>query len=229
MLAKVLDTGMRPVLFLGIFFLVLFSAVADAQTRYVTDTLVITFRPGPSTEYVPSRNLTSGARVEVLEELVDDGYSRVRLEDGDEGWVLSQYLQTDLTAAQRLATATRELNDIGQSAESLQGQASELETELIATRQSLAEAEASRSRLEVELADIRSASASAIETRSQNERLTARVSNLTAEVDLAEMEVRDLRSRSRQSWFIVGASVLLGGIVIGLVAPSFRRKRRSSW
>jgi len=38
-----------------------------------------------------------------------------------------------------------------------------------------------------------------------------------------------LSSRSRQNWFIVGAGVLSGGIVIGLIAPSLRRKRRSDW
>ena len=220
---------MKRFQFLGLACLLLCAAAADAQTRYVSDSLIITVRTGPSTQNSVTRNLGSGDRVEVLEELPDDGYSRVRLADGEEGWVLSRYLQTELTAALRLVTATRELAEAGQSADSLQGQATELETDLIATRQALDEAEASRERLETELADIRSVSASAIATRDQNQRLTARVSNLTAEADLAEMEVRELSSRNRQSWFIVGASVLLGGIVIGLVAPSLRRKRRSSW
>jgi SH3 domain protein len=38
-----------------------------------------------------------------------------------------------------------------------------------------------------------------------------------------------LAGRSNQNWFIVGAAVLLSGIVVGLVAPSLRRKRRSDW
>jgi len=220
---------MKRIQLFGLSCLLLCAFSADAQTRYVADSLVITVRTGPSTQNSVTRNLSSGDRVEVLQELADDGYSRVRLDDGEEGWVLSRYLQVELTAAQRLATATRELAEVGQSADSLQGQATVLEADLIATQQAPQEAEASRDRLESELADILSTSASAIATRDQNERLTARVSNLTAEVDLAEMEVRELRSRNRQSWFIVGASVLFGGIIIGLVIPSFRRKRRSSW
>ena len=40
---------------------------------------------------------------------------------------------------------------------------------------------------------------------------------------------RALAGRNSQNWFIVGAAVLFGGIVIGLVAPSLRRKRRSDW
>jgi SH3 domain protein len=38
-----------------------------------------------------------------------------------------------------------------------------------------------------------------------------------------------LGSRNNQNWFVVGAAVLLAGIVVGLVAPSLRRKRRSDW
>ena len=43
------------------------------------------------------------------------------------------------------------------------------------------------------------------------------------------MENAALGGRSSQNWFIVGAGVLFGGIVIGLIAPSLRRKRRSDW
>jgi SH3 domain protein len=38
-----------------------------------------------------------------------------------------------------------------------------------------------------------------------------------------------LSGRNNQSWFLVGAGVLFGGVVIGLIAPSLRRKRRSDW
>ena len=66
---------------------------AQAQTRYVSDKLVITFRTGPGNQFNIVRNLTSGNRVEVLEELADEGYTHVRLPDGSEGYVLTQYLQ----------------------------------------------------------------------------------------------------------------------------------------
>jgi len=205
------------------------ASAVQAQTRYVSDSLVITVRSGPSTQNSIARNLTSGDRVVVIEELVDEGYSLVTLEDGEQGWVLSRYLQDEPTAEQRLATTTRALAESERSASNIAAISTELESELIATRQALEQAESNAAAVTSELADIRSASAAALETRAQNSRLQNRVSSLTAELDLAEMEIRELRSRNRQSWFIVGAGVLFGGIVIGLVAPSLRRKRRSSW
>jgi SH3 domain protein len=220
---------MKHIQLVGLLGLLLLAFTAEAQTRYVSDELVITLRTGPSNQNAIIRNLTSGARVEVLENNDDGSYARVRLTDGVEGWVLTQYLQDEPTDSLRLATAARELADAARRAADFEDQATELEAELATTREALSQSQAYAEGIEAQLADIRSASASAIETREQNERLAARVSNLTAAADLADMEIRELRSRNRQSWFIVGASVLFGGIVIGLVAPSLRRKRRSSW
>lgn len=220
---------MKHIQLVGTFCLLLLAFTTEAQTRYVSDELVITLRTGPSNQNAITRNLTSGARVEVLEENDDGDYARVRLGDGVEGWVLTQYLQDEQTASLRLATATRELSDVTRRAADLDEQATQLEIDLAETRDALSQSQTYAEGLEMQLADIRSASSSAIETREQNERLATRVSSLTAEADLADMEIRELRSRNRQSWFIVGAGVLFGGIVIGLVAPSLRRKRRSSW
>lgn len=202
---------------------------AEAQTRYVSDTLVITLRTGPSTQNAITRNLTSGDRVELLEELPDEGYSRVRLEDGTEGWVLTQYLQSNPTSELLLATASQQLAAAQRNSATFEGEATGLQAELAAAEEALQQSQDYAARLEAQLGDIRAASASALETRAQNERLANRITTLTAAADVADMEIRELRSRNRQSWFIVGASVLFGGIVIGLVAPSLRRKRRSSW
>lgn len=202
---------------------------AGAQTRYVSDELVITFRTGPGSEFQITRNLTSGDRVEVLEELPDEGYSRVRLPDGSEGWVLSRYLQPEPTAAQLLSAANRDLAATKNRADELAQRVSELEAQLASTQQTLSESQSSSRKMQTELSDIRSASAGAIETQNQNEELRQRVAELTSQADVAEMEIDELRRRERQNWFIVGAAVLFGGIVIGLVAPSLRRRRRSSW
>jgi SH3 domain protein len=80
-----------------------------------------------------------------------------------------------------------------------------------------------------ELADVRSASAEALQTRAENENLRRRVAELTAATEVANMQIDELSRRERQNWFIIGAAVLFAGIVIGLVAPTLRRKRRSSW
>jgi SH3 domain protein len=80
-----------------------------------------------------------------------------------------------------------------------------------------------------ELSDIRTAAANVVEIREQNSRLQQRLVQRDREVEELTAENARLAGRNNQNWFVVGAAVLLGGIVIGLVAPSLRRKRRSDW
>lgn len=207
--------------------LLLIPLAAMSQTRYVSDELTITFRTGPSTQNAIQRNLTSGARLEVLG--TEGDWSHVRLANGDEGWVLTQYLQAEPTAGVELAAATRQLEAATARVGELEARTEQLEAELAATSQALEGLETESTGLESELRDIRSASANALTLRDENEELRRRVSELTSQTNVAEMEIAELRSRERQNWFIVGAAVLLGGVVIGLIAPSVRPKRRSSW
>lgn len=216
----------RCALFLSLVFLLL-AATAEAQTRYVSDELVITFRTGPSAQNAIRRNLTSGDRVEVLEQQGD--WAHVRLANGDDGWVLSRYLQAEPTAALELAAATRDLANARSRVEELEQTTESLTTELQSTRAELEQLRAASAGLEADLADIQSVSANALSLRDENEELRRRVSQLTTEANVAELEITELRSRERQNWFIIGAAVLFGGVVIGLIAPSLRPRRRSSW
>jgi SH3 domain protein len=220
---------MQGLLSLALVAMVFLYSAAGAQTRYVSDEYYVPFRTGAGTQYAITRNLVSGTRVDILEEREDEGYARVRLEDNSEGWVLTQYLQAEQIAEVRLAATTRELSALRERTEALALTVAELEAELALTGQALADAGERSESANTELADIRSASAAALETREQNENLRRRISELTSAAEAAGMQIDDLRGRERQNWFILGAAVLFGGIMIGLIAPKLRRKRRSSW
>jgi SH3 domain protein len=203
---------------------------ALAQRQYTSDELIVLLRTGPSTENAIIRNMTPGTLLEVLQEDAGNGYSRVRLVNGGlEGFVLSQYLTPTPVARDRLVLAERNLETARERVAALEEQVRELEAELGTTRNTLESAQSTNSEISTELEDVRTASANAIALRDQNETLRRRVSELNVQADTMAMENAELASRSRQNWFVVGAAVLLGGIIIGLVAPTLRRKRRSSW
>lgn len=214
---------------LTLIFLLAVTTGARAQTRYVSDELVITLRSGPSTRNQIIENLTSGAQVEVLEELPEEGYTRVRLGDGTEGWVISRYLVAERIAADRLVAAERDLASATQRIVELEGRVSELSDELGQSRAQVASTSSTNEEISKELDDIRTASANAIALRDQNQSLRERASGLSVQVDQLQMANAELRSRSRQNWFVVGAAVLFGGVIIGLIAPSLRPRRKSSW
>ena len=210
--------------------LVAFATTAHAQTMYITDEVVITLRRGAGTQFAIIDNLTTGDVVEALERDDENGYTRVRVRDsGDEGWVLSRYLVGTPTAGIQLVDARRTLAQAESRIESLEAELAAANAALSTIQGELSTAQTMNSSISAELTDIRSASANAIQLRDQNEGLRRRNNELAAEIEALEIENSRLANRSRQNWFIVGALVLAAGIVIGLVAPSLRRRRRSDW
>jgi SH3 domain protein len=210
---------------------VLCALPAYAQNMYVSDELVITLRTGPSTQNTIIANLRSGDAVEVLERDEESGYSRVRVvgSNQDEGWVLTRYLMTEQTSAARLAETARELVAAQQRVQRLEAELADTQTELTNSRAALAAAEDGYRNASTELDEVRTVSAGALELKSRNESLRQRNVELSSEVDALVIEANRLGDRSRQNWFVVGALVLAFGIVIGLVAPSLRARRRSNW
>jgi SH3 domain protein len=206
------------------------GAQAQAQTRYVTDKLVVELRRGPSTEYLIIRNLEVGEPVEVLEQDTANGYSRVRvLDQGTEGWILTRFLTAEPIARDRLVAAERNLTSARGRVDDLEGQLATLSQQLSTTKTDLDETRATHGEVSKELADIRVAAANVVGIRDENKDLRDRLARSDDQVQRLTRENEALSGQTRQSWFIIGAGVLLGGIVIGLVAPSLRRKRRSEW
>ena len=83
------------------------TALAAAETAYVTDSLRLGLHAASDTSGRPFENLISGAAVEVLER--NTNYARVRLADGREGWVKAMYLVTLKPAAARVAELEAEI------------------------------------------------------------------------------------------------------------------------
>jgi SH3 domain protein len=206
------------------------AATAWGQSRqYISDELLVLLRTGPSTQNAILRNLPAGTALEVLERNAEGDYARVRLSDGAEGWLLSQYLTPEPIARDRLAAAESNVAAARERIAELEGQVAELTEGLQSADAELGAAKSENASMSENLEEIRAASANVIAMRDQNTELRARVAELSDRLDQATMTNAALSSRSRQSWFVVGAGVLLGGIVIGLIAPSLRRKRRTSW
>jgi SH3 domain protein len=206
------------------------AAAANAQTRYVSDRTIVELRRGPSTEFLILRNLEAGTQVQVLEQNEGAGYSRVKVADqGTEGWILSRFLTPEPIARERLAGAERNLATARTRMTELEQQVQSLTADLTARQGELAETRTNHSTVSQELAELRASAANVVQITEQNESLRQRLIQRDREVEELSAANAGLRGRSSQNWFVVGAGVLLLGIVVGLVAPSLRRKRRSDW
>ena len=202
-------------------------AGVQAEPRYVTDRLEITMRSGTSTQNSIVRMLRSGTEVELVETDEETGYSRVRLPDGTEGWVLTRFLMTQPAARDRLADLRGSMND---SDRALQ----ELRSEFEQLRRMKADVDAERDLLEsanrdltVELEQIREISASSIALDEANKTLNQRVEAAERELAAMQAENQRLHDRATREWFVVGAGVLFFGMLLGIVVPRLRLKKKS--
>lgn len=215
----------------GFLFLALgITAQAEAETRYVTDRAQVELRRGPSTEYRILRYLEAGDRVEVLEQNEQQGFSRVKVGDQDtEGWVPTASLVAEPIARERLAVAERNLASARERVTTLESQNQALTRDLATARTELEQARTNHGTVSRELAELRTAAANVVEIRDDNTSLHERLGERDREVEQLTADNARLSARNNQNWFVVGAAVLLAGIVIGLIAPMLRRKRRSDW
>ena len=63
----------------------------------------------------------------------------------------------------------------------------------------------------------------------QNQQLDQQIQNLQAQLDGLREEAARLRSDDRRHWFVTGAAVLAAGMVLGLLLPLLRRRRRGGY
>lgn len=80
---------MKKIVFVGICLMVFSSALWGQTVMYVTD-VKLTLRTGPGNDRKIIATVSAGQRVEVLEQ--GSEWSKIKLTDGKEGWMLTRYL-----------------------------------------------------------------------------------------------------------------------------------------
>ncbi|MBA3563160.1 MAG: TIGR04211 family SH3 domain-containing protein [Gammaproteobacteria bacterium] len=204
-------------------------AIAQNETRYVSDQFEINLRTGKSTEHAILRVLPTGMPLEVLESDAQAGYTRVRTSRGDEGWVLSRYLMAQPPARERIE-AVRERMEAAEEELRQQGQTlAQLERERSEVDQRAASVQQDNDRLAQELNDVRRASANVLAIGERNSTLQQRVAVLESELAAVKLANEELADRSARDWFVAGAGVVLLGMMLGLILPRLHWRRKSRY
>jgi SH3 domain protein len=196
-----------------------FSLIAEthAETRYIVDQIKLPLRTGQSTSHSIVRMLPSGMAVEVLEEGTK-GYTRIHTPGGREGWILTRYLMKMPAARDRLATAEMKVTKYNA-----------LYEEKKAVEEERANLRAENSKLKNELKLIRQASAQALATANENKALKIKTAEAEQALENLRQETKDIKSGASQRWFMLGGGAILLGIILGLILPGLRRRKRSQW
>ena len=219
---------MKHLLRIAIFTFAL-SGQALAESRYVSDTLEITMRSGKGTSFGITRMLRSGTKLEVLDEDKKTGYTKVRTKTGKEGWVLTRFLMKTPAARDRLATAEKRLAELELENRKLETSMAGLKEEKVTLSKNLGSLDSESRKVSQELAEIRRTASSALAIDSENKELKSRVVSLERQLQTMQQENEGLKDRTARDWFMVGAAVVLLGIIVGLIIPRIRWRKKSSW
>ena len=207
----------------------LFSTLSLAQTRYVSDQIEATLRTGPSLGHAVQRMLRAGVALEVLEEDPKSGYTRVKTSSGVEGWLLSRYLMAEPDARSQVEKFAKQINTSADLDGSVRAQLNAIKEEYENARKRITVLESTNKRLESELDSIRKTSANVLSIDKENKKLQQKLAVTEESFLNLQTENNELGDRKQRDWFVAGALVLLGGIVLGLILPRFAKRRHSRY
>jgi SH3 domain protein len=195
------------------FLLLLLSFVVLAETQFVE--VEVTLRRGQGTNYGIVRMIRSGTPVDVLESDAASGYTRVRMPGGTEGWILTRYLMAEPATRGELVASQQRVDRLTRENRELTGERNRLSSEADA----LAE----------ELARLKNLSTNALALEEANKRFEANASRDRKTIQDLKVENDRLSGTSTREWFLAGGGVLFFGLLLGLILPRIRWRRKRSW
>lgn len=226
---------------LVIFFLIV-PTYCPAQTGYVSDMLILTFRQGPGNSFQVIQTLKSDTPLTILEE--DNGYYKVALTSGETGWVDKQFVVFELPKSKLIDVLTQEKANLTAKLESLAKELSQLKAQLaiqesdqgkkaVAMATDLKTAINQNKALSSQFkesqtlyATLKAQSQNVLEVVKKNKILEEQNVQLVNALDQLEKQTTHLFRTGMIKWFLAGVGVLLLGWVIGQSVSS--KKRNSS-
>jgi SH3 domain protein len=84
-------------------------------------------------------------------------------------------------------------------------------------------------RLSKELDDLRRTASNAVALDNENRQLKEKLQEIDHENQSLVIENNALKDNSTRSWFLVGAAVLFAGILLGIILPRLKVRKKDSW
>ncbi|WOG25968.1 TIGR04211 family SH3 domain-containing protein [Endozoicomonas sp. 8E] len=226
-----------PKLFLSLSGLVLLGSMVQAEpvqaeTRYVTDVVYVPMRSGPGNQYrILHRGLKTGLKMTVLEADAGEGFSKVRMADGSEGYIPRQYLVAEQPARERLPKVLANVSRLSKENTALKSELSATENELNNVKGSLQETTGLLDDKTSQFIALREATADPQALDRRNKQLMEENLQLKNRIEVVEAENNQLIRSSSMRWYLYGGGTIIIGVLLGLFLPMirFRKKPASDW
>ncbi len=201
----------------------------QAETLYVTDFIRFSLREAPTKNSKLIVGVPSGAAVSVLDTLHEEGYSKVETEDGKIGYIETRRLQKEPSAKRRLNEAEKKLAELMASPDKITARLTTASKNFDQLKADHERQMNKNEKLRKELEAIRRTSANAVRISDERNELRKQLADLAREKAEIEQKYTEVSNQREQRWFMIGAGVLFGGILLGIILPNLRVRKQKSY
>jgi SH3 domain protein len=238
-------TARKTISVFFLMFVIIFTANIQslfAETRYVSDQLIISVRNGPNQDDNVLGYIRTGTVVDVLEER--ERYLRIKTEDGLDGWVQAQYIISEKPDGRIIEDLRNEINELNKKIEFLKNEEGTLSDKLLAKKQ-INEAKIKELEKELNISQKNTAKLNndLIELDKKYKKLLSNTENtdelirklekskkldstLKNEISNIKKEIQTPRKSGIIKPFLAGAGVFFVGFILGAIT---KRKKRSKF
>jgi SH3 domain protein len=208
-----------------LFFLCFFLMVSPAhsESTYITDEIRVMVRSDAGGDRKIIAMPMSGTRVEVLEQS-EDGWSKVRLPNEKEGWLLTRYLSQGLPSKEVVAKLKSENEGLRQRAKTLTEENSRLKKERNDFHEALSNQTKTANTLKESYETLKKGSSEYLSLKASYEKASKDLSTKTKREAELEEELKALQKSQTLQWFLGGAGVLFVGLIVGYMSRRPRRR-----
>lgn len=200
------------------------------ETRYIRDTLFVPLRSGQSYKYrIIHKGLVSGTALTLLEQSDDESYSKVRTEQGIEGWLETQYLSEEPSARSRVNSLALKNEKMTSENTALKQKINTLTEVNNEQKNALKALDQQYQILNKELTDIKAISANALTLNDNNTELLQQNQVLQNQADILTTDNQRLKDQLDNDNFLNGAFAVLIGVFITLLVPRLWPSKSSEW
>lgn len=187
-------------------------------------------RAGEGTRHKIQRMLPAGEKVELISSNRKTGYSKIRDGKGRLGFVLTRQLMQQPSARKRVAVAEERYAEMKQRMDTSIRPFLELQQRHRELKAEYNKLKTTSGNLDSELKEIKDISSDAIRISEERSSLRKQLASQTWELENLKQENMELKNDQTQYWFVVGAGVIILGIIIGMILPHLQtRTRKQQW
>lgn len=202
------------------FLLAFLVAPTAAKTLYVNGDSGVNLRSGSSTRHTVIDTIEPGQALDFIEK--SNNWTKVRLPDGKQGWMVSRLLTDKKPAEVIMSELKQKIKQLSVTVEALQAENERLIIEnqnlyekLEETLEQMTQTKAAHEALMAESADF-------LALKADHERMSKQLKEKTEIIASLETEIAIANRSSMIHCFLAGAGVLLLGMIIG---AAMKRKR----